>query len=64
LEQFELEAPASHSRGLVQCGVESFTCSVEVFKHGAGMLKGHRPAADDGEMTSWCNVAAKQRPGQ
>jgi len=45
----------------LQCGGESFRSCAEVFKHGAGILKGHRPTADDGEETSWPIVAAKQK---
>jgi len=44
----------------VQCGGESLTCCAEVLKHGAVILKGHKPAANDGE-TSCLNVAAKQK---
>jgi len=45
----------------VQCGGESLTCGAEVLRHGAVILKGHKPATNDEGETSCLNVAAKQK---
>jgi len=39
-------------RSHAQCGVQSFISCAEVFHHGAEILKGHRPAAEDHRHTA------------
>jgi len=57
---FPTSANASHLKGHVQRGGETFTYRAEVAKHGAEILKGHGHAADDGKAP-WRNLAAKQK---
>ena len=49
---YPTSAKASHLRSHAQCGVQSFISCAEVFHHGAEILKGHRPAAEDHRHTA------------